>query len=192
MGAMLRPFRLWLARRREQAEFAKHWRSTRGSDLVRTISTMALVELNSPVLERPCSSLSASDARLLRNAYAVALIWIVNSVVAADHTKDVGNTIVSAVLTNLKTWPHFDGALAKKMSDGAPAVLSRMWERSAPSLLSPNGIVSPAAHIALLPGSVGLPLSDPFVPDPRMAIETLHSLSAFRDSLPRNAPARHK
>jgi len=175
---MLRAFRSWRARRRQQAEFSKHWRLTRGSDLVRTISTLTLMELSSPVLERPCTSLSPSDAKRLRNAYAVALIWIINAT-------NVGNTVVSAVLTNLRTWPHFDGPMTKAMSDGAPPVLGRMWERTAPSLLSPNGIVSPATQIALLPGSVGLPFSTPFVPDPRMAVETLHALAAFRDSLPR-------
>ena len=184
---MRRAIRSWLARRRGQAQFAKYWQQTRGSDLVRTISTLALMELNSPVLERPCSSLSASDARLLRNAYAVALLWIINAIVVAEHTREVGNTIVAAVLTNLTAWPHFDRAIAKKMSDGAPAVLSRMWERSAPSLVSPNGTVSPAAHIALLPGSVGFPFSAPFVPDPQMTIEALHALSAFRDRLPRKS-----
>ena len=135
---------------------------------------------------------TAKNVSLLRNAYAVALLWIINAVVGADHTQDVGNSIVSGVLTNLRTWPHFDRAIVKKMSDRAPEVLSRMWERSAPSLQSPSGIGSPAAHIALLPGSVGLPFSTPFVPDPRMTIEALHSLAAFRDSLPRKAPIRHK
>ena len=153
---------------------------------------MALIELNSPVLERPCESLPVSDAKLLRNAYAVALLWIINKIVVAEHPKEVGNTIVSAVLTNLTTWPHFDRAVVKKMSDGAPAVLNRMWERSAPSLRSPNGNVSPAAHIALLPGSIGLPFSSPFVPDPQMTIEALHALAAFRDSLPREAPRRQR
>jgi hypothetical protein len=189
---MQRALRAWLARRRYQAQFAKYARSTVGSDLVRTISTMALIELNSPVLERPCKSLSASDGKLLRNAYAVALVWIINTIVAAEHTKEVSNNIVSAVLTNLRAWPHFDSAIVKTMSDGGTAVLSRMWERSAPSLRSPNGIVSPAATIALLPGSVGLPFSAPFVPDSQLTIEALHSLAAFRDSLPRNAPSRHR
>jgi len=189
---MLRTFRTWLARRREQAQFAKYRQSSAGSELVRTISAMALMELNSPILERPCKSLSSSDAKLLRSAYVVALVWIINTIVAAEHTKEVSNNIVSAVLTNLRTWPHFDSAIVKTMSDGGTAVLSRMWERSAPSLHSPNGIVSPAATIALLPGSVGLPFSAPFVPDARMTIEALHSLAAFRDSLPRNTPSRHK
>jgi hypothetical protein len=189
---MLKTFRGWLARRHDQAQFAEHRRSAAGSELVRTISAMALMEVNSPVLERPCKSLSASDGKLLRNAYAVALIWIINSIVAAEHTKEASNDIVSAVLTNLRTWPHFDRAIVTKMSDGAPALLSRMWERSAPSLQSPNGIVSPAAIIARLPGSVGLPFSTPFVPDSQMTIEALHSLAAFRDSIPRKAPGRHK
>jgi hypothetical protein len=153
---------------------------------------MALMELNSPVLERPCQALSASDAKLLRNAYAVALVWIINAIVLAEHSKEVGNTIVSAVLTNLTAWPHFDRAKVKKMSDGAPPVLGRMWERSAPSLQSPNGIVSPAANIALLPGSVGLPFSTPFVPDHQMTIEALHALADFRDALPRKGPSRHR
>ena len=187
---MLKSFQSWRARRRLQAEFAKCWRLTRGSDLVRTISTLTLMELNSPVLERPCTSLSAGDAKRLRNAYAVALIWIINATVVAEHPKDVGNTIVAAVLINLRTWPHFDGPMAKTMSDGAAAVLSRMWERSVPTRLNPNGAVSPATHIALLPGSVGLPFSTPFVPDTRMAVETLHALAAFRDSLPRTTASR--
>jgi len=189
---MLRAVQTWFARRRDQAQFAKYLRSTAGSDLVRTISAMALVELNSPVLERPCKSLSASDGKLLRNAYVVALLWMINAIVASEHSKEVGNSIVSAVLTNLRRWPHFDSTIVKKMSDEGTAVLSRMWERSAPSLHSPNGIVSPAATIALLPGSVGLPFSTQFVPDPQMTIEALHSLAAFRDSLPRKAPSRHK
>jgi hypothetical protein len=189
---MLKALQTWLARRRDQAQFAKYYRSTAGSDLVRTISAMALMELNSPVLERPCTSLSASDARLLRNAYAVALVWIINTIVAAEHTKEASNNIVSAVLTNLRAWPRFDSAIVKTMSDGGTAVLSRMWERSVPSLRSPNGIVSPAATISLLPGSVGLPFSTPFVPDSQMTTEALHSLAAFRDSLPRNAPGRHR
>jgi hypothetical protein len=187
---MLKAFRAWRVRRRHQAEFTKYWRSTAGSELVRTISTLALVELNSPVLERPCASLSASDGKLLRNAYAVALLWIINAIVVAEHTKEVGNNIVSAVLTNLMRWPHFDRAIVQKMSDGSPAVLNRMWERSAPSLHAPNGIVSPAAHIALLPGSVGLPFSTPFVPDHQLTVEALHALAAFRDSLPRKTPGR--
>lgn len=156
------------------------------------MSTMALMELNSPVLERPCSSLSASDARLLRNAYAVALLWIINAVVVTEHAQDVGRTIVAAVLTNLTAWPHFDRATAQKMSDGSAAVLGRMWERSAPTPASPHGTVSPAAHIALLPGSVGFPFSAPFVPDPQMTVETLHALSAFRDRLPRKASTIRK
>lgn len=189
---MLKSVRSWLARRREQAEFEKYWQRTRGSELVRTLSTMALMELSSPVLERPCSSLSASDARLLRNAYAVALLWIINTVVAAEHKNEVGQTIVSAVLTNLAAWPHFDRAIVQKMSDGSAAVLSRMWERSAPTPASPQGAVSPAAHIARLPGSVGFPFSAPFVPDPQMTVETLHALAAFRDRLPRKAPTTRK
>jgi hypothetical protein len=191
-SVMLKSIRAWRERRRDQAEFEKYWLATAGSELVRTISTMVLIELNSPVLERPCRSLTASDAKLLRNAYAVALIWIVNAIVAADHLKEVGNTIVSSVVTNLSRWPHFDRAMVQKMSDGAPSILNRMWERGAPSLQSPNGIVSPAAHIALLPGSVGLPFSTPFVPDPQMTIETLHALKAFRESLPRDASGRQK
>lgn len=189
---MLKSIRAWQERRRDQAEFEKYWQSTAGSELVRTISTMVLIELNSPVLERPCRSLSASDDKLLRNAYAVALLWIVNAIVVADHTKEVGNTIISAVVTNLSRWRHFDRAMVQKMSDGAPSVLNRMWQRSAPSLQSPNGVVSPAAYIALLPGSVGLPFSAPFVPDHQLTIEALHSLKAFRDSLPREPSAPRK
>jgi len=189
---MLRTFQTWLARRREQAQFAKYRQSAAGSELVRTISAMALMELNSPILERPCASLAASDGRLLRNAYAVALLWMINKSVASEHTKEAGNSIVSDVITNLRTWPHFDSAIVKTMSDEGTAVLSRMWERTAPSLHAPNGIVSPAAIIALLPGSVGLPFSTRFVPDPQLTIESLHSLAAFRDSLPRKAPIRHK
>jgi hypothetical protein len=191
-SVMLKSIRAWQARRRDEAEFEKHWQSTAGSELVRTISTMVLVELNSAVLERPCQSLTAGDGKLLRNAYAVALLWIINAIVVADHAKEVGNTIVSSVVTNLSWWPHFDRAMVQKMSDGAPSVLNRMWERSAPSLQSPNGTVSPASHIALLPGSVGLPFSTPFVPDPRMTIEALHALAAFRDSLPRDPSGRRK
>ena len=189
---MLRAFRAWLVRRRHEAQFEKHWQKTTGSELVRTISTLALMELNSPVLERPCTSLSPSDGKLLRNAYGVALLWIINEIVGAELTKEGCKTLVSAVVSNLLKCPHFDRALVRKMSDGAPAGLSRMWERTAPSLHAPHGILSPAAHIAHLPGSVGLPFSTPFVPDHQMTIEALHALTAFRDALRRKTPGRHK
>jgi hypothetical protein len=171
---MIKTIRSWFAVRQERALYTKWYSQIRGNDNAKELGAGALLHLRNSPVESQCKKMPQQDARLLRNAYAVALWWTVGHEVAELTDLETAKYVARGFRESLKLWPQFDERLFDSMADHAEQALSDMWESF--TEFGPN----PAFHIFLLPASARIPLSQKHLPDTRTIMAVAYHLGGFK------------